>query len=82
MITKGIRWMFNASSPFYIKPRFDLDLIRWGLKFMKSCTPEHVQRSMKSILEINLLEQTIVSGNAKNSILGLSPGNQRIANGL
>jgi len=59
MITKGIRWMFNASSPFYIKPRFDLDLIRWGLKFMKSCTPEHVQRSMKSILEINLLSKQL-----------------------
>ena len=42
IISKGIRWMFNASSPFYIKPRFDLDLINWGLKFMKSCTPEHV----------------------------------------
>ena len=35
MISKGIRWMFNTSSPFYIKPRFDMDLIRWGLKFIK-----------------------------------------------
>ena len=35
MISKGMKWMFNAKSPFYIKPRFDLDLIRWGLKFIK-----------------------------------------------
>ena len=59
MISKGIKWMFNAKSPFYIKPRFDLDLIRWGLKFMKSCTNEHVQRSMKSILDINLLSKKL-----------------------
>ena len=59
MISKGIKWMFNAKSPFYIKPRFDLDLIRWGLKFIKSCTNEHVQRSMKSILDINLLSKKL-----------------------
>ena len=59
MISKGIKWMFNAKSPFYIKPRFDLDLIRWGLKFMKSCTNEHVQRSMKFILDINLLSKKL-----------------------
>lgn len=59
MISKGVRWMFNASSPFYIKPRFDKDLIDWGLKFMKSCTPNHVQRSLKTILDINLLSKQL-----------------------
>ena len=59
MISTGMKWMFNAKSPFYIKPRLDLDLIRWGLKFMKSCTNEHVQRSMKSILDINLLSKKL-----------------------
>ena len=49
MVSKGFRWMFKASSPFYIKPRFDKDLIRWGLKFMKSCTPTHVQQSLSLI---------------------------------
>ena len=59
MVSKGIKWMFNAKSPFYIKPRFDLDLIKWGLKFIKSCTNEHVQSSMKSILDINLLSKKL-----------------------
>ena len=59
MISKGIRWMFNASSPFYIKPRLNRDLIRWGIKFMKACTPEHVQGSMKSLLDINLLSKKL-----------------------
>ena len=59
MVTKGVRWMFNASSPFYIKPRADLNLIRWGLKFMRACTPVHVQRSMQSLLEINLFSKAL-----------------------
>ena len=59
MISKGFRWMFNNSSPFYIKPRFDLDLVNWGMKFIKSCTSEHVQKSMKSILDINLLSKKL-----------------------
>jgi D-amino-acid dehydrogenase len=59
MISKGFRWMFNNSSPFYIKPRFDLDLVNWGMKFIKYCTSEHVQKSMKSILDINLLSKKL-----------------------
>lgn len=59
MVSKGFRWMFKTSSPFYIKPRFDKDLIRWGLKFMKSCTPNHVKKSMQAILNINLLSKQL-----------------------
>ena len=29
----GLRWMFDSESPFYIKPRLDMDLIRWLLGF-------------------------------------------------
>jgi D-amino-acid dehydrogenase len=37
----------------------DKDLISWGLKFMKSCSPLHVQNSMKTILDINLLSKQL-----------------------
>ena len=30
MVTKGLKWMFNSSSPFYIQPRLNLDLMDWG----------------------------------------------------
>ena len=29
VITKGLKWMFNPSSPFYIKPRLNKDLMQW-----------------------------------------------------
>lgn len=30
----GLRWMFDAESPFYIKPRLNMDLINWLLRFV------------------------------------------------
>jgi D-amino-acid dehydrogenase len=38
IIAKGLQWMLSSSSPFYIKPRLNLDLIRWGLTFWKQAT--------------------------------------------
>ena len=57
MISKGLKWMLNSSSPFYIKPRLDADLISWGWKFMRSCSKKHVQRSLAAIKEINELSK-------------------------
>jgi len=36
IIAIGLKWMLSSSSPFYIKPRLDWDLIKWGLQFWKS----------------------------------------------
>jgi D-amino-acid dehydrogenase len=59
MISKGLKWMFNSSSPFYIKPRLDADLISWGWKFMRSCSKAHVQRSLSVIKDINTLSKNL-----------------------
>jgi D-amino-acid dehydrogenase len=45
IISQGARWMMSASSPFYIKPRFNIDLVRWGLQFWKKATAKHVEAS-------------------------------------
>jgi D-amino-acid dehydrogenase len=45
MVALGLKWMWNPESPFYIQPRLDLDLWRWGYRFWKAATAEHVQRS-------------------------------------
>ena len=29
----GLRWLLDSESPFYIKPRLDLDLINWLIRF-------------------------------------------------
>ncbi|HLZ17284.1 MAG TPA: FAD-dependent oxidoreductase [Cyclobacteriaceae bacterium] len=57
MISKGIRWMFNSSSPFYVKPQLNADLIKWGFHFYKSATRAHLERAAKPLVEISLLSK-------------------------
>lgn len=59
MIAKGIKWMFHASSPFYIKPRFDLDFLRWAWYFHRSSTKENVEKAIPAIKEVNLLSRDL-----------------------
>ncbi len=59
MITKGIRWMFNSSSPFYVKPQLNLDLLKWGYSFYRSSTKSHVEKSGVALKEISLLSKAM-----------------------
>jgi D-amino-acid dehydrogenase len=59
MISKGIRWMFNPESPFFIKPRFDPKLIRWAWLFYRHANKQHVQRSLQCLKEYNLLSKSL-----------------------
>ncbi|GGG96579.1 D-amino-acid dehydrogenase [Polaribacter pacificus] len=54
MISKGLKWMFNSSSPFYVKPRLDSDFLQWSWAFKKSATAEKVAQAIPVIKDINL----------------------------
>lgn len=53
MVALGLKWMWNPESPFYIKPRINLDLIRWGLRFMMSATKKHVAQAAPLLRDLN-----------------------------
>src|ERR1700744_5133809 len=59
MVEQGIRWMFNSKSPFYVKPSLNSELIGWGLKFMKSATKKHVERSAGGLRDISLMSKRL-----------------------
>lgn len=59
MITKGLKWMFNASSPFYVKPRLEKDFLKWSWLFKKSATTKHVAHSIPIIKDLNLLSRDL-----------------------
>ena len=65
MITKGIRWMFNSSSPFYVKPQLNFDLLKWGFQFYNKSNSAHVERSAPALKEISLLSKTMYQQLAK-----------------
>ncbi|MCA6482322.1 MAG: FAD-dependent oxidoreductase, partial [Chitinophagaceae bacterium] len=45
IVQQGLRWMLNRESPFYIQPRLNLDLIRWGWHFMRSANENRVSKA-------------------------------------
>jgi D-amino-acid dehydrogenase len=57
IVRQGLKWMFNSQSPFYVQPRLNWSLIDWGLKFMRSATNGHVERSAVPLRDIALLSQ-------------------------
>jgi D-amino-acid dehydrogenase len=59
VMKKGIKWMFNSSSPLYIKPRLDLDFLKWTWAFNKSCNANHVKKAGPIIRDISVLSQQL-----------------------
>jgi D-amino-acid dehydrogenase len=59
VMKKGLKWMFNSSSPLYIKPRLDPDFIKWTLAFNRSCNINHVNKAIPAIKGITLLSQEL-----------------------
>lgn len=69
-ITQGIKWMFDSSSPFYMKPRWDADFIRWSWYFRKSATKSKVEKAIPVIKDINLLSRTLFESIKASGDLG------------
>jgi len=59
MIAKGIKWMFNSASPFYLKPRWDLEFFKWSWYFHRSSTPAKVAMAIPVIKNINILSRSL-----------------------
>ena len=59
MITNGMRWMLSSESPFYVKPRLNGDLIKWGYLFWKHSTEAHVRRAIPVLRDLSLLSRQL-----------------------
>lgn len=59
VISQGIKWMFDAKSPFFIKPRLAPDLIQWLWKFYRSCNATHVEKHASLLWNYNELSKEI-----------------------
>lgn len=54
MVALGLKWMWNPESPFWIKPRVNLDLFRWGIHFWNAATPARVRASAPILRDLSL----------------------------
>jgi len=70
MIAKGIKWMFDSASPFYLKPRLDMDFLKWTWYFHRSSTAQKVERAIPVIKDINLLSRELFESIKSSGDLG------------
>lgn len=54
LVLKSFKWMFDRTSPLLIVPRADPALIAWLVRFARSCTPEALERNMRTIAAMSL----------------------------
>ena len=68
IIAEGIKHMFKSSSPFYIKPRPDIDLVKWGYHFWKSSNAKTVEKNSPHLNNILQLSRHLM--NDMRNIIG------------
>jgi D-amino-acid dehydrogenase len=56
---QALKWMGNPESPFHVKPRLSLDLMKWGLQFYLACTESQARESGKLLRDLNLASREI-----------------------
>jgi D-amino-acid dehydrogenase len=59
VIKKGLRWLLDAEGPFYIKPRLDLDLLRWVLGFRAACKETQMHRTIDVTLAMRRVSKQL-----------------------
>jgi D-amino-acid dehydrogenase len=59
IVKQGLKWMLNSKSPFYVQPRLNASLIDWGMKFMRSATPEKVAKAAIPLRDIAIFSQKL-----------------------
>lgn len=60
VISKGLKWMLQAESPFYIRPRLSKDLLYWGWNFKKASTKKHVDESAPLLRDLLLANRELI----------------------
>jgi D-amino-acid dehydrogenase len=61
IIRQGLKWMLNPSSPFYIKPRLNRDLIQWAMAFRKNANEKKVQENIPPLNNLLQLSRHLMN---------------------
>lgn len=60
IVAQGLKWMLSASSPFYIRPRMSMSLLRWGLAFYRSANHKTVAANAPHLYAILKLSRELM----------------------
>lgn len=60
MMSRGLKWMLDKESPFYIKPRWSKDLFSWGMQFNRASTTGRVKEAVPFLHDLMMLSRTLI----------------------
>jgi D-amino-acid dehydrogenase len=63
----GLRWMLDPESPFYIKPRWDVDLFRWLVRFVQASARSRMERSLPALRDLLFASRVLYEQLAKKA---------------
>lgn len=55
----GLKWLTNRRSPFHIRPRINVELIAWLVKFLRHSNNGHVQRAAPLLRDLELASREL-----------------------
>ena len=55
----GLRWLLDSESPFYIKPRLNMDLVNWLIRFALASRHEPMMRALPAMHDLLLASRTL-----------------------
>jgi D-amino-acid dehydrogenase len=71
MMSKGLRWMLDRESPFYVRPRLSPELMRWGWLFYRHSTEAHVRGCREILRDLHLESRRLYRELADDHEFGL-----------
>ena len=71
MVWRGLKWMWNPESPFWIKPRFDRELFDWGWKFWRAANQRQVTRAAPLLRDMHLASRAAFEEFSSDTDFGL-----------
>ena len=61
IIAEGLKHMLSSSSPFYVKPRLNWDLLQWGYHFWKSSNAATVKKNAPHLNDLLQLSRRLIN---------------------
>jgi len=60
VIGQGLKWMLNPKSPFYLRPRLDLEMWRWCWDFFRSSNKRNVLKYRQLLSDMSLQSRRLI----------------------
>lgn len=70
IVAKGLKWLADAKSPFYLRPSLDPSLVRWGALFHKSANATQAKRSAAVLARLSIESLALFRTVARNLDFG------------